>query len=85
MRRNNLQPYQQRLLEERDELADRVGRLYEFNRSAIFTALPIIEQHLLLKQYAHMTGYLDALDRRIRLFAAFPASPDAPTAPAPTT
>ena len=68
-----------------DELSDRMGRIYEFYRSAIFTALPISEQHLLLKQYAHMTGYLYALDRRIRLFTAFPAPPVAPTAPAPTT
>lgn len=83
--RSHLPPYQQRVLEERDELSDRMGRLYEFNHSAIFTTLPIIEQHLLLKQYAHMTGYLDALDRRIRLFTAFPAPPVAPTAPAPTT
>lgn len=74
MKRNNLQPYQQRLLEERDELADRVGKLYEFNKSAIFSALPHLEQQLLVKQYAHMIGYLDALDRRIRLFTSNPAT-----------
>lgn len=60
--------YQTRVVNERNELAAKVAKL-----SAFLSADPAnggAERELLGQQWMAMTGYLDALDRRIELWSA---------------
>lgn len=63
-----LQPYQQRVIEEKRELDKRAKKLYAFFDTEIFKGLPVEEQELLGKQAELMTHYSFILERRIELF-----------------
>lgn len=64
----SLQPHEYRVLDEREDLAGKVDRLYEFTGSQRFRTLPIAEQSRLVRQLNHMRGYLGVLDERIAAF-----------------
>ena len=63
-----LQPYQQRVVQERDELQEKVGKLAEFVRSPGFADVATNDRTLLLEQYQAMTEYVIILSRRIARF-----------------
>lgn len=63
-----LEPYQQRVVDERDELSERKSRLEPFFKTDTYHALPEDEQWRLCKQNRLMGEYLDVLDERIANF-----------------
>lgn len=63
-----LHPYQERVIEERDELVDRIERLAAFLLNPAVTKLRITERNLLHDQQRVMTEYAAILNQRIRLF-----------------
>ena len=64
-----MQPHQQRIVEERNELATKLGNLQEFTQTnQKFTTLPHIDKELLKAQEALMMAYLKVLNRRIARF-----------------
>lgn len=64
-----LQPHQQRVVEEYDQLAEKTKKLNDFIMdNPIFLDLPIEEKADLKIQYAAMCKYQDALERRIKRF-----------------
>lgn len=65
-----LAPHQQRVVAERDELADRLAKLLAFFQSPIFAGLSAAEQTRLRSQARFMDGYLAVLGERIEAFAA---------------
>lgn len=65
-----MEPYQQRVIEEKNELDEKLAKLSSFGTSAMFTALPVEEQGRLNRQYRVMEEYSRILQERI---AAFPA------------
>lgn len=56
----------QRVIEERSELAARLGKLRAFIGTAPFLALPGMHQGLLDAQAKIMQRYLDILDERLK-------------------
>lgn len=60
--------YQQRVIDEQNELSEKLGRLVDFMHSETYTSLNAVNQGLLMVQQAAMTAYSDALKRRIELF-----------------
>lgn len=67
---NQLAPHHQRVLDERDELADRLAKLQVFFQSPIFAGLDAAERIRMRTQAHHMGGYLAVLDERIEAFSA---------------
>lgn len=65
---SNLQPHQQRVVEERNELIEKVTKLNAFTKTETFNSLPDEEKNLLLKQEKEMKKYADILKQRIDLF-----------------
>lgn len=65
-----LLPYQQRVVEERDDLVERLAKLCAFIGSDAFQAVPHHEQHLLVRQAGAMMTYRDVLNERIKGFSA---------------
>lgn len=64
-----MQPHQQRVIDEKAELDERLTKLYAFiANSPIFRTLPPAEQHRLSQQSAYMQGYLNVLNERITAF-----------------
>jgi len=67
-----LQPHQQRVVAERDELYTRWSKLSDFigvnEPGFIFANLDVAEQTRLKCQLSFMGGYLDMLDARIAAF-----------------
>lgn len=63
-------PYQQRVVTERDELADRLAKLLDFLRSPLFLKLDAAERSRLRNQARFMDGYLAVLGERIEAFGA---------------
>jgi CRISPR/Cas system endoribonuclease Cas6 (RAMP superfamily) len=65
-----MQPHQQRVVDEKSELDDRIGKLRTFIvESPIFVKLDSAEQNRLNRQYSHMRAYSDILGERIAAFA----------------
>ena len=64
----NMQAFQLRVLEERDQLSDRLYKLTDYIKGNHFLTLDLENQSLLVKQSTAMTAYLNALDQRIALF-----------------
>ena len=65
-----MQPFQQRVVEERDELGIKLSRLrgfVEYNEN--FRNLPIDEQERMMLQLQHMQAYHDVLIQRIKAFS----------------
>lgn len=72
-----MEPYQDRVFEERDELIRRMARLNEFTKTEKFANLDPVEQNAMITQYAAMTAYRTALETRIvfwRVQQGLPAS-----------
>lgn len=60
--------HQQRVLTERDELAERLRKLDEFLPGDLFAKLPLAEQARLRRQRTAMAALRDILDERIAAF-----------------
>lgn len=65
---NQLQPHQQRVVTERDELRTKYEALMSFGQTETFASLPEQEQELLVEQSEAMSVYLEVLNRRIAIF-----------------
>ena len=65
-----MQPHQQRVISERDELSDKVSKLTSFidPSNKIYASLDKQDQHLLEDQLIHMCDYLEVLEKRILRF-----------------
>ncbi len=64
----NMQPHQQRVIDEYKELFDRTRKLAEFFDTKIFTSLDPKEQDRLTRQWQHMQQYGQVLSERISAF-----------------
>ena len=64
-----LQPHQERVITERDELNERMSKLKDFIGSKDFFTLDFIERSSLEQQLRIMGWYRDVLNQRIRRFA----------------
>jgi hypothetical protein len=60
--------WQGRLIAERDDLREKVLRLGEFVKGAVYRSLETEEQKLLFHQQRVMREYLDVLDARVKRF-----------------
>jgi len=63
-----MQPYQERVVEEKRQLDEKTKRLEAFMGGDIFPTLPKDEQERMKEQRAAMTRYSDILGRRIAAF-----------------
>jgi hypothetical protein len=63
-----MKPFQQRVVTERDELAEKLTSLDSFIGGEIFTVIPAEEKIRLAKQAGVMKEYLDILNDRINAF-----------------
>ncbi len=59
------EPYQQRVIEEKQQLDERLGRLNDFFTTATFHQLDDDEQYLLKRQAEVMKEYSEILEERI--------------------
>lgn len=60
-----LPPFVHRLIEEKDQLADRVNKLRAFTDTDLFKSMGVTDQYLLHEQLNHMNIYLSILVRRL--------------------
>ena len=63
-----LQPHQQRVITEKADLDERLGRLLAFFQTQTFEALPEAERSRLRNQARFMDGYSAVLEERIEAF-----------------
>lgn len=63
-----MQPHQQRVIDEKTELDERLSKLSAFLEGAIFSGLSIDEQTRLRRQADYMTQYSQVLAERIAAF-----------------
>ena len=63
-----LQPHQQRVVDEKTELDERLTKLIAFFDSPIFAGLQTDEQDRMKRQADHMTNYSVVLGERIAAF-----------------
>jgi hypothetical protein len=67
----NLQPHQQRVVAEKADLDDRMGKLDAFiAQNPMFLKLDPAEQERLTRQYRYMEQYSRVLGERIEAFAS---------------
>ena len=64
----DLQPHQQRVVAEKDELDERLGKLLAFFQSPIYAGLSEAERSRLRAQSFFMVGYSSMLGERIAAF-----------------
>jgi hypothetical protein len=64
-----LQPHQQRVVEEKTALDEKIGRLHAFMTGPVFPTLHQYEQKLLDEQRHHMIIYSAVLAQRISFFS----------------
>ncbi len=62
-------PHQERVVEEKAQLDDRLAKLKAFCLTPIFDQLPSEEKSRLTEQEMHMRNYSDVLGRRIAAFS----------------
>lgn len=62
--------YQQRVVNERDDLSDKLSKLAEFLGSDMFYTLSESEQGRLKRQHIAMSSYFFVLNERIEAFSA---------------
>jgi hypothetical protein len=65
---SDLQPHQQRVVDEFNDLDSKIAKLSTFIYGNIYKTLPGDEQRLLSVQLVHMQGYRRILNMRIALF-----------------
>ena len=63
-----MQPHQQRVVDEKNELIEKIIKLKGFLLSQMFQKLSTNEQNLLKIQYATMVQYSEILEMRIETF-----------------
>lgn len=63
-----LQPHEQRVVDERNELVEKITKLHAFFKTPIFEKLKEEEQDLLNEQSQIMMNYSDVLLKRINRF-----------------
>lgn len=63
-----MQPHQERVVAESNELRDRLTKLTSFIGGDLFYSLDVADQELLKSQRVLMDAYLDVLGRRISRF-----------------
>ena len=63
-----LQPHQQRVMEERADLEEKLGKLQAFITGERFSSLPDAEQGRLVLQHHVMLAYALVLEQRIEAF-----------------
>ena len=63
-----MQPHQQRVVDERDQLAEKLTRLNSFIGGDVVKGLPAEERIRLARQAVAMKEYLDILNDRINAF-----------------
>ena len=62
-------PYQERVIQEKKELDERLAKLDAFGRTEVFTSLPSEEQGRLNRQHSVMEEYSCILGERIAAFS----------------
>jgi hypothetical protein len=63
-----MEEYQQRVVDEKTALDDKISRLKPFIATEKFFALPVFEQERMNRQLHHMEKYSDVLGERIEAF-----------------
>lgn len=63
-----LQPHQERVVAERDELTVKTGKLAIFIGGPVFGGLPVEERNRLFRQFTSMYEYASVLNERIAAF-----------------
>lgn len=71
---STLAPHQQRVVDEKTELSDRLSKLLNFFHTPIFAGLDAAEKARLRSQARFMDGYCAVLEERIAAFGS-PAAP----------
>jgi hypothetical protein len=71
---SSMQPHQQRVVDEKAELDERLAKLVDFTRTSIFAGLDAEERNRLDQQAATMAMYSDILGDRIAAFASATAA-----------
>ena len=61
-------PHQQRVLDEKTELAERLTKLLSFFQTPLFDSLSEAERSRLRNQARFMDGYLAVLEERVQAF-----------------
>lgn len=61
-------PFQQRVIDEHEQLSEKLAKLKEFIPSAFFAGLPEAEQHRMQRQVNAMHEYAAVLSERIAAF-----------------
>ena len=65
----SLEPHQQRVIDEKADLDDKIVALYVFiEKNAIYRSLNAVEQDRLRSQHYHMRRYSEILGERIQGF-----------------
>lgn len=70
--RTTMQPHEQRVVTEKNELDEKLGKLHAFCHAPstpIFDSLPLEDRDLLTEQYEVMDRYSRVLGKRIARFA----------------
>ena len=68
----SIEPHQQRVIEEKRELDEKLSKLTAFLNSAASTQLSVAEVRLMSEQLGHMMGYSAALLKRLVLWGLMP-------------
>ena len=63
-----MQPYQQRVVEEKEQLNERIDKLYAFTSSPAFRRIPEDERNRMIRQLRAMGAYSAILHERIEAF-----------------
>ena len=63
-----MQPHEQRVVDERDDLIAKMRKLSDFMAGQVFSKLPYEDRKLLEIQYSTMVAYRDVLSTRIGRF-----------------
>lgn len=63
-----MKEYQERVIEEKNELDEKINKLYDFIGSDEYNSDITVNQVLLLDQFAIMKSYSNILLRRIEIF-----------------
>lgn len=64
-----MQPYQERVVQEKKELDEKIGKLDMFRYGSVYLTLSEEERLRLTRQFVHMKDYSDVLGERIAAFS----------------
>jgi hypothetical protein len=67
-RRNAMEPYQERVIQEKKELDEKIAKLEALLNSHLWWELPILELDRMRRQQRHMRDYATVLGERIATF-----------------